>query len=102
MAQSGMPQSGMGQSGMAQSGRAQSGRAHGFGRVVRWDAHEGHGAVVVEGTAAEIEVDASAVDAPGGRVLEVGELVEVEYAHPAPGEPGLRALRACPTDVAEG
>jgi cold shock CspA family protein len=73
--------------------------AHGYGRVVRWDASEGRGAVVIEGAAAEILVDAAAVDAPGGRGLEVGELVEVEYRHTAPGDPALRAVRACPTDV---
>jgi len=72
--------------------------AHGYGRVVRWDAHERRGAVVVEGAPAEVLVEASAVEAPGG-ALEVGELVEVEYEHRGPGEPGLRAVRACPTDV---
>lgn len=69
----------------------------GVGRVVRWDVHAGTGAVVIEGLAAEVGIDEDVVEAPGGRDLEPGELVEVEYERSADG-PAYRALRVCPTD----
>ncbi|RZS89646.1 hypothetical protein EV189_1417 [Motilibacter rhizosphaerae] len=72
-------------------------RRSGTGRVVRWDAHGRTGAVVVDGVPAEVEVPGSAVDAPGGRALEVGELVEVVF-EPSEDGPAYVAVRACPTD----
>ena len=67
----------------------------GQGRIVRWDAADGQGALVVQGEPAEVRFAAAAVQAPGGRALEPGELVEVEYAS---GDRGLVASRVCPTD----
>ena len=72
--------------------------AHGVGRVVRWDAPTGTGAVVVEGLPAEVRVDEQAVEAPGDRDLEPGELVELDYERDR-GGPGYRAVRVCPTDA---
>ena len=70
---------------------------HGMGRVVRWDASSGTGAVVVEGLPAEVRVPAGAVETPGDRELMPGELVEIEYEQPAGGA-GYRARRVRPTD----
>lgn len=66
------------------------------GRVVRWDLHAGTGAVIVEGLPGEVRVEESAVQAPGQRTLQPGELVEIDYEHTATGT--YRALRVCPTD----
>ena len=70
---------------------------HGVGRVVRWDAHAGTGAVVVEGLPAEISVAAGVVDGPEERDLQPGELVELTWEHSPDGP--LRATRVCPTDA---
>lgn len=86
-----------GTAGMAAAGGAGGART-GNGRVVRWDADDGSGAVVVPGEAAEVSVTAAAVEAPGGRGLQVGEMVQVTYADAGH---GLVATRACPTDSEE-
>ena len=72
--------------------------AHGMGRMVRWDASARVGALVVEGLPAEVRVDEEAVDSPGDRDLEPGELVEVQYERDRAGA-GYRAVRVCPTDA---
>ncbi len=71
-------------------------RQHGVGRVARWDSDEGTGSVVVEGLPAEVLADAGAVEVPGDRALQPGELVEVEYERSYGGP--YRAVRVCPTD----
>ncbi|MDP9416654.1 MAG: hypothetical protein M3P48_02220 [Actinomycetota bacterium] len=71
--------------------------SHGVGRVVRWDADDGTGSVVVDGLPAEIVADADAVEVPGDRGLHPGELVEVEFEQTVGG--GYRAVRVCPTDA---
>lgn len=70
---------------------------HALGRVVRWDADDDHGAVVVDGLPAEVRVPAGVAETPAGRDLRPGELVEIEYEAVTGG--GYRALRVCPTDA---
>ncbi|WP_147431955.1 hypothetical protein [Motilibacter peucedani] len=62
--------------------------SHATGRVVRWDAPEGVGAVVAHGVPSEIAVSADVVDDVEGWDVEVGDLVAVAYVS---GEHGLRA-----------
>ncbi len=64
---------------------------------MRWDAADGAGSVVVDGVPAEILTDAAAVEVPGDRGLQPGELVEIEYERRAAGS--YHAVRVCPTDA---
>lgn len=66
------------------------------GRVVRWDEGHERGAVIVEGLPVELAVPMSVVDAPAGRMLETGEMVEIAYELDASGHYVVH--RACPTD----
>ena len=80
----------------------------GTGRVVRWDAHAGTGALVIDSLPTEVEFDSDALDAQGRHGVEPGELVEVVYALVGPpggqGEeravagPTYRATLVTPTD----
>ncbi len=66
------------------------------GRVVRWDESHERGAVIVEGLPVELAVPLKVVNAPGGRMLETGELVEIAYEVGPDGHYVVH--RACPTD----
>ena len=70
-----------------------------LGRVVSWDADDDNGAVVVDGLPAEVRVPPGVVETPGGRDLQPGELVEIEYEALTGG--GFRAVRVCPTDASD-
>jgi hypothetical protein len=63
----------------------------GNGEVVRWDADEGLGAVVVTSLAGEVEFRREAVE--GGIDLQPGLVVDVEWN---PGEPHPVATRVVP------
>jgi hypothetical protein len=69
--------------------------SHATGRMVRWDASDGVGAVVVHGLSSEISVSADVVEDVEGWDVEVGDLVAVAYVQ---GEHGLRATSLRPTE----
>lgn len=68
---------------------------HGTGRIVRWDAPDGDGAVVVTRVPGEIAFTLDDVDAPDGWVPEVGDAVEVSYYD---GPHGLSAVSLHPAE----